>query len=116
AYDRGKNHALAVIAEGATYNVLKLMAYFEEHRESTGFAVRATILGHVQRGAAPTAADRLLATRLGEGAIRALARGEKGVLTGLRGNQVVTTPLDEVVNTVKPLDAELAELARIMAI
>ncbi|MBC7239097.1 MAG: 6-phosphofructokinase, partial [Chloroflexi bacterium] len=49
-------------------------------------------------------------------AIRALARGEKGVLTGLRGNQVVTTPLDEVVNTVKPLDAELAELARIMAI
>lgn len=116
AYERGKDHALAVIAEGATYNAAKLVEYFEAHPELTGFAVRATILGHVQRGAAPTAADRLLATRLGEGAIRALVRGEKGVLTGMRGNQVVTTPLGEVVNAAKPLDAELAELARIMAI
>ena len=115
AYDRGKNHALVVVAEGARNNARKLIAAFEGNPEMTGFHLRATILGHVQRGADPTASDRLLATRLGEGAIRAFLRGEQGVLVGLRGNHVVTTPLDEIVGQKKSLDLELLELARIMA-
>jgi 6-phosphofructokinase 1 len=115
AYDRGKNHALVVVAEGAQNNARKLIAHFEDDPQSTGFRLRATILGHVQRGASPTAGDRLLATRLGEGAIRAFLQGEQGVLVGLRGNHVVTTPLHEIVGKKKPLDLELFELARIMA-
>lgn len=115
AYDRGKTHALVVVAEGAQNNAQKLIKHFEDHQEATGFTLRATILGHVQRGANPTAADRLLATRLGEGAVRALLRGEEGVLTGIRGDHIVTTPLDEVVGQQKSLDLELFELARIMA-
>jgi len=89
--------------------------YFREHPEGTGFNLRATILGHVQRGANPTAADRMLATRLGEGAVRALLRGERCVLAGLCGNKVVTTPLDEVVGRTKGIDLGLFELAGIMA-
>lgn len=116
AYDRGKNHALVVVAEGARYNALKLVSYFEEHAEATGFHLRATILGHVQRGAAPSAADRLLATRLGEGAIRALLRGERGVLVGLQGDRVITIPLGEVVGVTKPLDIDMVALARTMAL
>jgi len=115
AHDRGKNHALAVVAEGAQNNAQKLLEYFEAHPDAIGFPIRATILGHVQRGAKPTAADRLLATRLGEGAVRALLRGERGVLTGLRGDHVVTTPLDEIVGRQKPIDLALFDLARIMA-
>lgn len=115
AYERGKNHALVVVAEGARNNAQQLINHFEENQEATGFTLRATILGHVQRGANPTAADRLLATRLGEGAVRALLRGEQGVLTGIRGDRVVTTPLDEVVGRQKELDLGLLELARIMA-
>lgn len=115
AYQRGKNHALVVVAEGARYDALALVAYFKERAEETGFHLRTTILGHVQRGAAPTAADRLLATRLGDGAVRALLRGERGVLVGLRGDHVATTPLSEVVGVSKPLDLEIVELARIMA-
>jgi 6-phosphofructokinase 1 len=57
----------------------------------------------------------MLATRLGEGAVRALEQGETGVLVGLRGNHLVTTPLDQVVGRQKPLDLGLFELARIMA-
>ncbi|HHX63725.1 MAG TPA: 6-phosphofructokinase, partial [Chloroflexi bacterium] len=58
AYDRGKGHALVVVAEGARNNARKLIEHFENHPESIGFGLRATILGHVQRGAQPTAADR----------------------------------------------------------
>jgi 6-phosphofructokinase 1 len=115
AYDRGKNHALVVVAEGAQNNAQKLIAHFESNVQATGFSLRATILGHVQRGANPTATDRLLATRLGQGAVCALLRGEQGVLVGLRGSHVTTTPLDEVVGRSKPLDLALFELARIMA-
>jgi 6-phosphofructokinase 1 len=115
AYDRGKAHALVVVAEGAKNNAERLIAHFAADPQATGFLLRATILGHVQRGAAPTAADRMLGTRLGEGAVRALERGESGVLAGLRANRVVTTPLSEIVGRQKPLDLALFELAGIMA-
>jgi 6-phosphofructokinase 1 len=115
AYDRGKRHAMVVVAEGAKNDANKLVQHFEEDPERTGYKLRVTILGHVQRGADPTASDRLLATRLGEGAVRALLAGEQGVLVGLRGNAVTTTPLDEIVDRQKPIDVELFDLARIMA-
>ncbi len=115
AFERGKSHALAVVAEGAKHNARALETYFQEHPEAVGAEVRATILGHVQRGASPTARDRLLATRLGEGAVRALLRGEQGVLVGMRANHVATTPLEEVAGRTKSIDLELFELAHIMA-
>jgi 6-phosphofructokinase 1 len=115
ARELGKTHALVVVAEGAQNNAQALVQHFQEHPESTGFSLRATILGHVQRGANPTATDRLLATRLGEGAVRALLRGEHCILTGLCGNKIVTTPLGEVVGQTKGIDLRLFELAGIMA-
>ncbi len=115
AYDRGKNHALVVVAEGAQNNAQKLVAHFETDPAAVGFGLRATILGHVQRGANPTAADRLLATRLGQGAVQALLRGERGVLVGLHGNHVATTPLDEIIDLQKPINLALFDLAHIMA-
>jgi 6-phosphofructokinase 1 len=115
AYDRGKNHGLVVVAEGSVNNAQKLIQHFEANPEATGFSLRATILGHVQRGAQPTVADRLLATRLGEGAIKALLRGETGMLTGIRNNHITTTPLAEIVGRPKVIDLKLFELAQIMA-
>ena len=52
-YERGKPHALVVVAEGAQYNAEGLARYFQEHQERLGFALRVTRLGHVQRGGAP---------------------------------------------------------------
>lgn len=114
AYERGKAHALAVVAEGARYNAEALVAYFRENRARIGFQLRTTTLGHVQRGGAPTAFDRLLATRLGAGAVAALARGETGVLVGMVQGQVTTTPLSAIVGIQKPIDPDLFELARIL--
>jgi 6-phosphofructokinase 1 len=115
AYERGKLHALVVVAEGARYNAAALAQYFKEHRERLGFDLRVTILGHVQRGGEPGAFDRLLATRLGAAATEYLARGEHGLLVGLLKEDIGATPLAEVIANKKPLDLRLFELARVLA-
>lgn len=115
AYDRGKAHAIVVVAEGAAYDADALVTYFAEHRARLGFELRATILGHVQRGASPGAFDRLLASRLGHAAALRLVRGEHGVLVGLVRGAIVGTPLAEVAATKKRLDLADLELARRLA-
>jgi 6-phosphofructokinase 1 len=115
AYERGKTHALIVVAEGAKYDAEKLAQYFKDNKEQVGFDLRVTTLGHVQRGGEPTAFDRILATRLGAAAIDALARGEHGVLVGLNKGQITTTPLATVVTNRKQLDMSLYELAAVLA-
>ena len=115
AYERGKPHAIVVVAEGAKPNAQGLAAYVEEHHARLGFELRVVILGYTQRGGAPTYADRLLATRLGAAATDQLAAGNSGVLVGVVKGEVVTTPLEEVVTGKKPLDAGLMEVARVLA-
>jgi len=115
AYQREKPHAIAVVAEGARYNAEALAAYFRQHHARIEFDLRVTTLGHVQRGGAPTAYDRLLATRLGAGAVEAFARGKKGVLVGMLRSQVATTPLANVVGKQKPIDPKLFDLAEVLS-
>jgi len=115
AYLRGKPHALVVVAEGAKYNAEAMAEYFRTHKDECGFDLRVTTLGHVQRGGIPGAFDRILATRLGNGATEALARGQRGVLVGFIRGEVVTTPLADVVGKQKPLDPALVEMAGVLA-
>lgn len=114
-YERGKRHAFAVVAEGAAYNGQRLFEFFQIHREKLGFELRLTKLGHVQRGGAPGAFDRLLATRFGVAAIGEFAGGRDGVLVGLLKNEISVTPLSEVLANKKTLDLNLLEMARILA-
>ena len=115
AYVRGKSHALVVVAEGAKFNAEAIAAYFKTHQQQSGFSLRVTTLGHVQRGGNPGAFDRILATRLAGGATDALARGECGVLVGTIRGEITTTPYPEIVGKQKPLDPRLLELAGILA-
>ena len=115
AYERGKAHAIAVVAEGARHNAGALSAYFQRHKERLGFDLRVTTLGHVQRGGAPGAFDRLLATRFGVAAIKQLELKNYGVLIGLTRGDVSATPLSDVVAHRKTLDLQLFEVARILA-
>ena len=114
AYRRGKTHAIGVVAEGARSNAAALAAYFHEHKEEVGFDLRVTTLGHVQRGGAPTAYDRILASRLGAAAVATLARGEHGVVCGMIASRQTTTPLADVIGRLKPISPELFELARVL--
>jgi 6-phosphofructokinase 1 len=115
AYERGKSHAIVVVAEGARWDGERLVAFFGAHRERLGFEPRLTVLGHVQRGGEPGAFDRLLATHLGAAAVQRLAQGERGCLVGWLHGEVATTPLPEVVAKRKTLDARFVELARVLA-
>jgi 6-phosphofructokinase 1 len=116
ACQRGKRHALAVIAEGARCGVKELMACYNADPKGAGFELRVTRLGHVVRGGNPTAADRVLATRLGAEAVETLIRGQSGVLVGLVGGQFRATPLAEIAGRTRPADPGLAALARVLSI
>jgi 6-phosphofructokinase 1 len=115
AYEKGKAHAIVVVAEGARYNAEEMAKYFKEHQERLGFELRVTILGHVQRGGSPGAFDRLLATRLGAAAVDALAEGKYGVMVGLAKGEIVRLPLAEVVGKEKKIDLQLLKLAQILS-
>lgn len=115
AYERGKKHAIVVVAEGACHNAEALTRYFQEHRERLGFELRVVKLGHVQRGGAPGVFDRLLATRMGAAATECIARNEYGVLVGLIKGEFKSTPLVEVVGKRKMVDNDLFVLARVLA-
>lgn len=112
AYERGKAHAIVVVAEGAQHNAEELEQYFKQHQARLGFELRVTRLGHTQRGGIPGASDRLLATRLGAAATDCLQKGERGVLVGLNKGDVTCTPLAEVVANKKQIDLNLLDLAR----
>jgi 6-phosphofructokinase 1 len=116
AYNVGKAHGIVVVAEGAAYNATRLEQYFAENEARLGFELRVTTLGHVQRGGAPTAFDRLLATQSGAAAIECLAQGRHGVLVGVSDGQMRETPLAEVVAGKKALDPKLLEMASVLAL
>jgi 6-phosphofructokinase len=88
---------------GRSGHTLELAKQLEE---LTGLETRLTILGHLQRGGTPSAADRLLATRLGTACADLIAEGVSGVMVAVRGEDVEPVPLEQVAGKKKliPLD------------
>ncbi|HET9897132.1 MAG TPA: 6-phosphofructokinase [Streptosporangiaceae bacterium] len=78
----------------------------EEIELRTGKEARATVLGHIQRGGTPTAFDRVLATRFGIHAIRAVADGASGIMVALRGTKIVHVPIAQAVSELKLVPPE----------
>ena len=114
-YTRGKSHAIAVVAEGASYNTDALVQYFKEHKSRLGFDLRVTRLGHIQRGGTPGSFDRMLGTQLGCAAVEAAAAGNFGVFVGQRDGRAAAIPLSEAAGKTRPADLNLMKLARILA-
>jgi 6-phosphofructokinase 1 len=115
-HHRRKDHALVVVAEGAAFDAQRLAEAFRSHPLGAEYHVRVTILGHVQRGGTPTAADRLLGTRLGVSAVESMAAGEHGVLIGLVDDRVAATPLEQCVGLTKGPDEAMLELAHLLSL
>jgi phosphofructokinase-like protein len=116
---------IVVVAEGAHPNTLstsvvdsKLDAFghtryggvgqllAEEIERRTGKEARAAVLGHIQRGGTPTAFDRVLATRFGIHAIRAVADGAFGMMVALRGTEIVRVPIADATRELKLVPPE----------
>ncbi|MDI3316900.1 MAG: 6-phosphofructokinase [Bacillota bacterium] len=112
AYRSGKRHSIIVVAEGAARG----FEVAQKIQERTGLDTRVTVLGHIQRGGAPTAMDRLLASRLGAAAVDALLQGRHGVMAGLVHGEVRLTSYEQVVSARKDIDRETYRLAAILAI
>jgi 6-phosphofructokinase 1 len=115
AYQRGKAHAIGVVAEGARYNAATLAEYCNAQKDQVGFDLRVVTLGHVQRGGAPGAFDRLLATRFGVVAMECLHQDVGGVLVGLQKGQIVSTPYALVAGNTKGLDPSLVRMIGMLA-
>jgi 6-phosphofructokinase 1 len=115
SYQRGKSHAIVVVAEGARHDAEALAAYFGEHAQRLGFDLRVTRLGHIQRGGTPGVFDRMYATQLGAAAIEHAAADQWGILLGQRDGKVAPTPLAAIAGVIKSLDLGLYRLAQVLA-
>ncbi|HEY7342516.1 MAG TPA: ATP-dependent 6-phosphofructokinase [Ktedonobacterales bacterium] len=113
SYARGKRHYIVVVAEGAHPGAHDLADYLDSH--PSGFEARLTVLGHVQRGGSPTARDRVLASRFGAGAARALLAGRSGVIVGLVEGQLAEIPLEDALAPSNKVTAEMLALADVLA-
>ena len=131
---RGSEFAIVVVAEGAypkggeplfkqtaegqkrLGGMAKRVA--DEIHERTGHETRELVLGHLQRGGAPTAYDRLLALRFGSAAVRLVAEERFGTMVALDPPRVLAVPLEEAIAHIKtvPLDSDVVETARAMGI
>src|SRR3712207_972606 len=113
SWEQGKPHFIVVAAEGAPLSAEEFHEYVNDARG--GFESRITVLGYVQRGGSPTAFDRILASRMGAAALKALSEGESGIMIGLEGRRMGRTPLNEVVGRARPLDPDTYEMAEVLA-
>ena len=80
------------------------------------YDARVTILGHIQRGGSPTAADRILASRLGAAAVEALKEGQRNVMVGLKNGELVYTPFCQALSKTKSVKQSSVELVKMLSI
>ncbi|NDD63470.1 MAG: 6-phosphofructokinase [Acidobacteria bacterium] len=132
---RRRNFAIVVVSEGAMPvggdRVYKAREAGREPRlggiaeqlaveleTTTGRETRSLVLGHLQRGGQPTPTDRILATRFGAAAVRAIERGERNVMVAIQSNRIVSVPLLEAIVNRKqvPLDSDVILTAREMGV
>ena len=108
-----KRSTLIVVAEGdETGGAAEISSQLEE--DFGKYDMKVCILGHVQRGGAPSAHDRVLASRLGYEAIKAIHEGENKVMVGVINNKCVLTPLKETFGKVKEVNLDLLTMAKIL--
>lgn len=113
-YQAGKSSSIIVVSEGEEGGVFEIVKRVREHYPA--YDMRVTVLGHLQRGGAPSCSDRVLASRLGVAAVEGLMAGRSGVMAGMRGGQVVFTPLSDAVKKNHEIDAELIRISDILAV
>jgi 6-phosphofructokinase 1 len=106
---RNKTSVMMIVAEGDEHGgageLDRQLAEFD-----SPFSTRTVILGHLQRGGAPTPDDRILASRLGDFAVRSILAGKTGMMAGVIGHQCTLTPFPQTYASHKPIPQELFDL------
>ena len=111
---KSKSSSIVIVSESPKCGA---MYYAERVRnEYPEYDVRVSILGHLQRGGSPSAGDRILASRLGVGAINALLDGQRNVMVGIKNDEVVYVPFSSAVKSDKPLKKELITAMEVLSL
>lgn len=112
----GKTSSIIIVAEGekSGKNIFELAQFIEEKTE--GYEIRVSVLGHIQRGGSPSCFDRVLASRLGVGAVEALLAGKSHVMIGISHKKVVSVDFSTALEERRPLDQELRKVLNISSI
>ncbi len=112
--DSGKTSSIVVVAEGDKTgdNVFELAKYVEKNKPD--YDVRVSVLGHMQRGGAPSCFDRVLASRMGVKAVESLLDGESNYMVGIADNKMILTPLYSAIKGKSQIDKELIRVSDIM--
>ena len=106
----GKTNFIIVVAEGA----VSAVSVGEQIRSELGLDPRVTILGHIQRGGAPTVKDRVMATRMGYEAVRLLAEGKTNRVICAEGEKIVDRDINEALKMTKTLNPEEFKVMTVM--
>jgi len=111
----GKTSSIVIVAEGDKIgkSVFELKDYVDEHMEN--YDVRVSVLGHMQRGGAPSCFDRVLASRMGVKAVESLMAGKTNYMVGYMNNEMVLTPLERAIKGKSKINLELLRVSEIMA-
>ncbi len=112
AQSTGKRHYIIVVAEGVG-NTEELAQRIQRH---TGIETRATILGHVQRGGAPTLRDRVVASRMGYHAAELLFNGVGNRVVAMKGEQIVDFDITEALNMPRTFDEKMYRVSAVLSI
>lgn len=113
-WERKKTSSVVIVAEGDdTGGALKVAERVK--KEVPEYDTRVTILGHIQRGGSPSAMDRVLASRLGNAAVKAILEGNHGVMVGIVNSKIAFTPFSNAIKHNQGVNQELLDLARILS-
>ena len=112
---RKKRVSLVIVAEGSPLGSANQIAEKVKAKLDV-FDIRVTVIGHLQRGGSPSGSDRLLASRLGSAAVKALMEGHSNIMVGIDNQQVSYTPLSHAINNKKGVDLRLLKMAEMLAI
>lgn len=115
AKKRGKTSSIVVVAEGEKLDSIYGLAD-KTKKQFPDYDIRVTVLGHTQRGGSPSCADRVLASRLGHGAVEGLMKGLTNVMAGLKANQLVYTPIEDAIQKHNKINQDLLKVAEILAL
>ncbi|OIN57924.1 6-phosphofructokinase [Arsenicibacter rosenii] len=115
-WHRQKSSSIIVVAEGDEEGNAAEVAEKIKEQIDINLDIRVTTLGHIQRGGIPTAYDRILASRLGLGALEGLMDGQKNVMAGVINNELVYTPFKDTIRLPKPINEDLLRMVKILSI
>lgn len=111
-HERGKKHSIIIVAEGVGSGV----EIGKQIEKKTSFETRVSVLGHIQRGGSPTAADRVLASRLGAYAVELLIQGKGGRCVGIQSNKLVDHDILEILDHKHTIDHAMYQLSQELSI